>query len=372
MDSLWVLFIAASCVYGIAGTLMLWRIPRCSKQNSPPASVSVIIPARNEEKRLPALLRSLKRELETCDGNTRFDVVVVDDRSDDATAEIARSFGTRVVSVPLEQEIVGKPGKSRACWTGVKETGGDFLLFLDADTWFEPGGLERIIGTWQGGLLSVQPYHDQRSFYETFSAYFNIVVMAGVNAFTPFSKKGRPLGSFGPCLYCSREEYHLAGGHKAIEEELVDDIALARLFKKKELPVSCYGGRGSISFRMYAEGFSGLIEGWTKNMATGARFSSPVVSILLFVWIAGVTNLFLGIGKTVELGTAYAVAGAAAVYLLYVFQMAVHLRRIGSFPFYTALFFPVYLLFFIGIFFYSLFRTKVVKKVRWRGRELHL
>ena len=208
--------------------------------------------------------------------------------------------------------------------------------------------------------------------YESFSAYFNIIVMSGVNAFTPFSKEGKPKGCFGPCLLCSKEDYFSAGGHGAIETELVDDIALARLFVDRGLPVHCFGGRGCINFRMYPEGMRDLTEGWTKNMATGAKFSSPVTNILLFIWIAGVTNLFLSIGEAAVTGRPLFLAGSAAVYLLYGLQFYLHLRRIGNFFPLLCLLFPVYLLFFILLFLYSIVKTRFVKKVRWRGRDISL
>lgn len=370
MNNLWTLFIISASVYGIAGTLLLWRIPKPGGGFRPKGTVSVIIPARNEEKRLPRLLASLEKEIAVYGPGTFFETVVVNDRSEDRTEEIAREHGVRVVN--LDEDFPGRAGKSRACWAGASAAQGDYFLFLDADTWFAPGGLRKIIGAWQGGLVSVQPFHHIRRLYETFSAYFNIIVMSGVKAFTPFATPGQPKGCFGPCLFCAKEDYMQAGGHKAIEDELVDDIALARLFKSRDLPVYCYGGKGSIEFRMYPAGLHDLLEGWTKNMATGARFSAPLTNILLFIWIAGITNLFLSLWQAVEWGNTAALTVTAGVYILYVLQLLHHLRRIGSFPIYTALFFPLFLVFFVGIFFYSLFKTKIVKHVTWKGRRLHL
>jgi 4,4'-diaponeurosporenoate glycosyltransferase len=377
MSNLWTLFIISASVYGIAGTLLLWKIPKPGIGFRPEGTVSVIIPARNEEKRLPGLLASLEKEIAAFGPEVSFETIVVNDRSEDRTEEMAREYGVRVVN--LGEDFPGRAGKSRACWAGVSEAAGDYFLFLDADTWFVPGGLEKIIGAWQRGLVSVQPFHRLQQLYETLSAYFNIIVMSGVRAFTPFAEPGNPKGCFGPCLFCSREEYMQAGGHKEIEDELVDDIALARLFKSRGLPVYCFGGKGSIEFRMYPGGLKELLEGWTKNMATGARFSAPLVNILLFIWIAGITNLFLSFrqalppgGQTFLSGNPVQLIVTAGVYLLYVLQLLHHLRRIGSFPFYTALFFPLFLVFFIGVFFYSLFKTKIVKHVTWKGRRLHL
>lgn len=334
--------------------------------------ISVIIPARNEENRLPGLLQSLNEEQGRLPPEIELDICVVDDKSSDATVDVARKFGARVlksVSAPHN-----RAGKSAACGTGAEAAAGDFFLFLDADTKIVPGGIEKIITLHQeqGGLVSIQPYHTTGRFYESFSSYFNIIVMSGVNAFTPFSTPGKPKGCFGPCLFCSRADYFTAGGHRAVEQELVDDIALARQFLRNHIPVHCYGGRGCIEFRMYPEGFGSLIEGWTKNMATGAKFSSLVTNILLFIYIAGVTNLFLSIIQAASTADPLFIAGSAAVYLLYSLQFYNHLRRIGNFSPLPAPLFPLYLLFFIILFLYSIIRTKIIKKVRWRGREISL
>ncbi len=386
MFHVWHLFTAASIVYGAAGSLLLWKIPSCGTKtsigNTPAPTdgggskstktklVSVIIPARNEEKRLPRLLDSLREETRLLPKEIQLEILVVDDRSEDGTARVAEKSGARVLR--LTEAPAGRAGKSRACGKGAEAARGDVLLFLDADTWFVPGGLARVLELQQPGLVSIQPYHVTKRLYESLSAYFNIIVMSGVNAFTPFSKEGKPKGCFGPCLLCSKEDYFSAGGHGAIETELVDDIALARLFVGGGLPVHCYGGKGCINFRMYPGGIRDLTEGWTKNMATGAKFSSPVTNILLFVWIAGVTNLFLSIGRAAAVGQPLFFAGSAAVYLLYSLQLYLHLRRIGNFSPLMCLLFPVYLLFFILLFLYSIVKTKFVKKVRWRGRDISL
>ena len=380
------LFTVALIIYCIAVSLLLWKIPNCGKKTSGdrPALglkkksgnetakrlVSIIIPARNEEKRLPRLLKSLHGEKQRLPEQLHLEIIVVNDRSEDDTKQVAEDAGARVLT--LENAPEGRAGKSRACKRGAEAAKGDLFLFLDADTWFVPGGLLRVLELQQPGLVSIQPYHVTERFYESFSAYFNIIVMSGVNAFTPFSTEGKPKGCFGPCLLCSKEDYFTAGGHGAIETELVDDIALARLFVDRGLPVHCFGGRKCVEFRMYPAGMGDLTEGWTKNMATGAKFSSLATNILLFFWIAGVTNLFLSFLQAGASGRPLFLIGSAVVYILYSLQLYLHLRRIGNFFPLLCLLFPVYLLFFILLFMYSIVKTKFVKKVRWRGRDISL
>src|SRR3712207_3263235 len=115
-------------------------------------SVSVVIPARDEEATVPALLDSLRR---LTVGLT--DVVVVDDGSRDATASVARSAGA--VVVPVADPPQGWTGKAWACHVGARATTGNLLLFLDADTVLAPNGLDGLLELHaeHGGLVSVQP-----------------------------------------------------------------------------------------------------------------------------------------------------------------------------------------------------------------------
>ncbi|MCZ8495916.1 glycosyltransferase, partial [Priestia megaterium] len=115
--------------------------------------LSIIIPARNEERNLTFLLQSLQL------GNADFEVIVVDDNSTDNTERVAKAFGVKVVhpgTLPA-----GWLGKSWACWNGAREAKGSVLLFLDADITVEKDGIEKVFFYYQqqGGVLSVHPYH---------------------------------------------------------------------------------------------------------------------------------------------------------------------------------------------------------------------
>jgi glycosyltransferase involved in cell wall biosynthesis len=92
----------------------------------PTAKLSVIIPARNEEETLPLVLRDLNAMVPKLEGFS-VEIIVVDDRSTDRTAEIARDFGARVVANPR------RSGKGMALRAGFEAAGGDILAMMDAD-----------------------------------------------------------------------------------------------------------------------------------------------------------------------------------------------------------------------------------------------
>jgi 4,4'-diaponeurosporenoate glycosyltransferase len=123
------------------GWYLMWRIPTATPSNPIPSGtwerVSIVIPARNEEHRIAPLLRSIQEQQLPIG-----DILVVDDESTDGTAEIARSLGATVIpSRPLPS---GWRGKSWASHQGAQAAKGDLLVFLDADTSLEPGGLDRL------------------------------------------------------------------------------------------------------------------------------------------------------------------------------------------------------------------------------------
>ena len=157
-----------------AGFLLLGRLRPCARASAagPLPSVSIIIPARNEEHNLPTLLRSLAAQ-----PVKPREIIVVDDGSTDRTAELARQLGATVIpSKPLPD---GWRGKTWACHQGAQAATGELLLFLDADTWFEPDGLARVLAIYPGGAFSVGPYHAVRKPYEELSLFFNFNMTAG-------------------------------------------------------------------------------------------------------------------------------------------------------------------------------------------------
>jgi len=349
----------------LLGFFSLWRIPTCRGGDAALPSVSVVIPARNEAHNLPLLLASLRRQsLQPCE------ILVVDDQSEDDTAAVAASGGARVLrSRSLPPGWLGKPW---ACWQGAREVSGEILVFLDADTVLETGGLERMAATWldRRGLVSIWPYHRMERPYERLSAFFHIIIMASMRAFTPLGRRIAPLGAFGPCVVCARRDYLELGGHESVKGAILEDIALGQLFLKGGHPVHCLGGRGSIAFRMYPEGLGSLVTGFSKGMASGARASALLVLVPMVLWIAA--------GFIVSFSLVYSLATGhwggylpwLGLYALYSLQLAWILLRLGNYGLLTALLYPIPAGFFAAVFALSLGRTFGRRQVTWKGRSI--
>lgn len=330
-----------------AGFLLFPRLRRCDSGAGPARSltVSVIIPARNEEHNLPALLRSLAAQ-----PVKPHEIMVVDDGSTDRTTETARQNGATVIaSQPLPE---GWRGKTWACHQGAQAATGDLLLFVDADTWFEPDGLARILGNYSGGALSVGPYHAVRESYEDLSLFFNFNMTVGTV----------PKGLFGQMLLVDRESYRRVGGHEAVKGRILENFFLAQQFRAAGIAARSATGRGGFSFRMYPNGLRDLIAGWTKGFASGAGQTPRGVLFLVVAWMIGLMLAPLG----------WLVAGDwlrwGMMYLLCVAQVAWFGRAVGAFRWSTALLYPVPLVFFFAVFARSAMRSG--KQVSWKGREI--
>ena len=346
------------------------------------ASVSVVVPARDEEATLPALLDSL-RGLPV----GLADVVVVDDASRDATVSVARSAGA--VVLPAGDPPPGWTGKAWACHVGAGATGGDLLLFLDADTVLAPDALDGLLELHarHGGLVSVQPWHRVVRPYEQLSAYFNVVSLLASGAFTGHPA-GRPT-AFGPCLLTSRADYERAGGHAAVRGEILDDVRLAAAYHRAGLPVTCALGGQAVRMRSYPGGVRQLSDGWTKNIASGAAAAAPGPALAAVLWVSAHHAVAVGAGKAVTGAVTAAVtprpasqasgrpalrglAWAGLAWAGVAWQLRSLLGRAGSFRWWTWAFFPAPLLAFDVLFARSAALTVVRRSVRWRGREVRL
>lgn len=354
--------------FWLLGFYFLWRIPGLKSGRKPSmdaSDLSVIIPARNEAKTLGTLLGSLKNQKAQS-----FEVIVVDDHSKDRTPDIASAANCTVLtSEPLPEGWAGKPW---ACWQGALQAKGNILLFLDADTRLEPDGIEKLLGTYhkKGGLLSVQPFHHMEKWSEQLAAFFNMITLAGMNAFTLLGNRLKPIGAFGPCNMCRKADYFHVGGHRIVRQGILESLGLGRAFLNAGLPVHCYGGRGVISFRMYPEGLPSLFEGFSKGFGIGARATTVIGQVLIFCWIFGAAHLTRHIIQALLGGDGVERAVYAALNMFYVFQVYWMLRRIGNFKFITALFFQIPLIFFISVFCISLFKTFILRRTSWKGRTV--
>lgn len=343
---------------------LFYRIPSlpAAAQTPFPPSVSVVIPARNEEKTLPSLLISLTKQT-----LPPLEILVVDDASVDATAETARAHGANVLTPP--EKPAGWIGKSWACQFGADNSRGDILLFLDADVTLSPDALSRFAAAYAscGCTLSVQPYHAAERAYEQFSLFFNLTQIAANGAAL---KVPAPLGLFGPVVWIPRGVYAQAGGHAAVKNSIVEDMALGARLRENGVPFRLFVGDADVRFRMYPGGFCSLWQGFTKNLAAGAARTRFGVFIAVFVLFASLASVPLHLFDSLFAANWAHAALYAALYAVWTAKLLAIARRIGRFSAAACALYPLLLLVYFGVFLLSAFKRVLGLNVTWKGRAV--
>jgi glycosyltransferase involved in cell wall biosynthesis len=325
-------------------------------------TVSIIVPARNEEASLGACLQLLAAQ-----SGVDFEIIVVDDGSTDRTHEIAQSFPS-VRIVDADPPPSGWTGKNNAMYAGQRVARGEWLLFTDADTVHKPGSLARALeeaGQRRAAMLSYSPEQEVHGFWE--NAVMPVIFAELAATYRPSlvsDPKSPAAAANGQYILITREAYDAVGGHAAVSGSLLEDVALAKAVKASDRKIFFRFGGDAVRTRMYRS-FTQLREGWTKNLAL--LFPAPVRLALLrlteFLLIAGgfaaaVAAFFRGHFRP-------AVAGAVLAATIYGFL----LNRIRKAHFSwgaNALSLAGLLLFA-----YLLLRSKLSYrqgKVRWKGR----
>lgn len=333
-------------------------------ESSGALSLSVIIPARNEEQRLPALLESLQAQTKKPK-----EIIIVDDGSTDGTAAVALRYGCSVV----RPEDPGWSGKSAACFAGARVATGDYIIFFDADVYLAADALEYVYQyRHKGGVVSIQPYHYIEEPYEQCSLYFNLVAILGLDLGRwqhPFDTQ---LGFFGPCVLVDRDTYLATGGHSLVRDAILEDMALGQALAKQKIPLTAIPHNNRLSFRMYAEGFKKLFNGWSKNMGIAAQRSSLwtilIISSIMALSFFIPAELILSLTESnIPILLLYAVA-----YLIFAGLLYKSSRRIGAFRMWSCLCFPLLASFFILVLLRSLVMQFLNIPIDWRGRKVKI
>lgn len=327
-------------------------------------SISIIIPARDEETNIAILLNSIQDQNMAPD-----EIIVVDDGSSDATAEVAKKRGARVLTGATLPD--GWKGKPWACQQGAEAALGDLFLFLDADTSLHPDALTQIHRAYQNypAVLSVAPYHTIKKPYEELSAFFNLLMIAGANAFGTGTSSGENPALFGQCMLISRQHYQEVGGHASVRAEVLENFHLAKQLESHQIPRLSLLGRSLVSMRMFPGGMEELCSSWRKGFTSGAANTEPRALIFSSIWISGAmfTLVALLLCFTPYTTTPLQLI-TACVYLIYTTQCYFAFRLVGSFSALNALLFPISLIFYQYLFFSALIDQKRGKTTLWKGR----
>ena len=274
----------------------------------PPAgTVSVVVPARDEEARIAGVLAPLRDEPHVAE------VLVVDDESGDRTAEVATAHGARVIrGAPLPAGWAGKPW---ALEQGLRAARGDWVIFLDADVLPKRGLIPALVERAQAtGLLSVGPRFvcDTNAERMLMASFLATLVWRFGPGGGPRQPPVHRTVFNGQCVVARREELLRWGGWARVRGSLVEDVALARAWRRDGGEVDFADAADLLEVRMYGSAREAW-DGWGRSLMAADATPRVVTALdLVTLWVAlGLAlvrrdRLFLGLRLLVLPGLARA------------------------------------------------------------------
>lgn len=332
--------------------------------------VSILIPARNEAANIANCVKSLQKQ-----NYSNLEILVLDDESKDDTGLQVSSLASndhRVKLVKGQALPNGWVGKCWACHQLSELAKGEWLLFTDADTIFEPNAINASLAyaiDKKADLLSILPTQLAETtsieiaiplvyftFYTLFPAFFlNKTKTESISA------------AIGQFLLFNRQAYIEINGHKSVSSSLVEDLDLAKQIKQANKRLIAADGSLLLSCRMYQS----LLEFWrgfTKNFF--ASFSFSIVKLLSF----SIFNFMLYIWPFIVFFIAIAISNYTVLLLAIIHILAIYLIRFTLskrhyYPLFSALLHPISILLMIAISFNSIYRIISGQGVEWKGRD---
>ena len=337
--------------------------------------VSIVVPARNEADHIEAALRSLL-ELDYPD----YEVIAVDDRSDDETGEAMDllsesrpsqpTSGSRLQVLHIEYLPAGWLGKTHAMWRGAQITTGDWILFTDADVVFRSDALRRAIAYAEREKADhavlfptmVMSSAGERMMIAFFQSQF-VFARLPWKVSDPKSRDAIGVGAFN---LIRRQVYERIGTYERMRLEILDDMRLGEIVKQEGFRQRVAFGRGLLRLR-WVFGTYGMVRNLTKNGFAILRFNGW----FLLLAVCGILLVNVGpyVGAMFAPGWARAGFGVALATLIAIYVgMSWH----SDVPPYYVLLHPIGAL----LFCYALVRSAVLTLlhdgVDWRGTHYSL
>lgn len=271
--------------------------------------VSIMVPAKDEEDSIESCLTSLLAQ-----DYPNFEVLVVDDRSDDRTAEIVSRMAagdSRLRLVQIQQLPEGWTGKTHALHVCRQQARGDWYLFVDADTKQHPNCLTSVMRDaleHNAGLESLLPAIEARSFWERviqpYAGTLLVVLFPLSRVNNPDQKKyGFANGQF---ILLRKDVYEAIGGHEGVKQHFVEDIHLGRNVRQGGHNLRVVLGADISSVRMYSS-LNQIVRGWSRILYSAVDCRPQKLWMLVaFIVLLAVTPYLTIAGCLVAMAAGYA------------------------------------------------------------------
>ncbi|MBV8820583.1 MAG: glycosyltransferase [Acidobacteriaceae bacterium] len=337
--------------------------------NSVRTSISVLIPARNEEKSIEGAVRSV-----LASEHVELEVVVLDDGSEDGTASVVSRMSRQDPRVRLVQ---GRPlpegwcGKQYACFQLGAHARFDVLCFIDSDVRLAPDCLWRMAELLResgSALVSGFPRQETATFAEWLVLPLIHFILLGFLPLDRMRKSSNPAFSAGcgQLIMTVRDAYVRSGGHASIRTSLHDGISLPRGFRAAGLRTDIFDASDVATCRMFqnaAEVWFGLSRNATEGMAAPSRILAFTVLLFFGQLLPLPLMLFsAAAGKTLAITMIYAAAASAGYAVRFV--CALRYRQ----PVRSAVLHPLGILVLLGIQWFAFIRHLLRRPASWKGR----
>jgi hypothetical protein len=313
--SLWV-------IQGIRAGFGMARLPWLS--DAPPLSLdrapllSVIFAARDEAEKLPGALETLLAQ-----DYPRFEVVAVNDRSQDETPVILHEFerakpNLKVIDIPnLPPGWLGKP---HALVAGFEQSHGEWLVFTDADVHFAPDVLRRAVALTQERQwdhLTLLASVEMRGFWEiTAITYFGLGFVIGNEPWQASNvRSGRYVG-VGAFQLVRRTAYEKSGGHRRLRMDVIEDMKLGKLMKMEGLRSGVAVAQDLVRVRWHS-GLQNVIRGVTKNMFAACHYNALIALVATSLPLIMSVLPFFGLAFATGWARAFAGIAVGAAVLIH-------------------------------------------------------
>jgi len=323
--------------------------------------ISVLIPARNEERNIGNILNDLQKQ-----SYQNIEVIVFNDQSTDRTKKIIESFSqadNRFKATDSNGLPEGWLGKSNACFQLAKQATGNYFLFLDADVRVESGLIESALAQMQNHglkLLSIFPKQEMKTIAEkiTVPVMNSILLSLLPMVFTRESSRPSLAAANGQFMLFEKETYQKLQPHEKVKNQLVEDILIARLYKKSGQKMQCLTGNETIRCRMY-QNLNDALHGFSRSVAE--FFGGSHLAAFLY-WLIGTFGIF-----AVIFGLS---APFSFIALALIPGIILFVSTASKQPFWQNLLFSIPRQLLLGVIVFLSFRNKKLKKTKWKGRNI--
>ena len=363
-----------SCILALVPALVFWRNLRLYVPPPPynpqrlETSISVLIPARDEERSIRAAV-----EAALASEGTTLEVIVLDDHSQDRTAMIVTELAKRDARVRLVSAPPLPPGwcgKQHACAVLAREARLSLLVFVDADVRLAPDGLARMaafLDRSKAELVSGFPRQETGTTLERLVIPLIHFLLLGFLPFRRMRNSAHPAygAGCGQFFMVRRESYDRVGGHSAIRSSLHDGIMLPRAFRRAGFMTDLCDATEIATCRMYRSAEE-VWRGLAKNAGEGLATPTMILPITLLLLGGQVLPLLLLIGAlsaSSPLTLSLAAFGTAAAY----YPRLVGVWRFRQ-PLSGAIFHPFGVAVLLAIQWWAFARARLGRPAIWKGR----